>query len=280
MREASATIGGLKSLKPLSVERERELYPIIEAGRAAAKRLEGNRQLDASTRRKLNRERQAGQEAESQLLRSTLGLVRFRVIERGYRFGNEELEAAGVEALVNAMQRFDPSQGSRFATYANYWIAKLVNQAIQQQAGLTDTEMRLILRFQKLERSNEYPTLSKREIAARLEITQAKLTEVVSLARELAERRGRVVELDAAKNVRLPAGGVEPPAWVIEVLRELCGKDFSYFWDYTFTSMSLEEIAKGAGISRQAMRKKIDKCRSRVLSSPEAARLRTWFARQ
>ena len=280
MREASATIGGLKSLKPLSVERERELYPIIEAGRAAAKRLEGNRQLDASTRRKLNRERQAGQEAESQLLRSTLGLVRFRVIERGYRFGNEELEAAGVEALVNAMQRFDPSQGSRFATYANYWITKLVNQAIQQQAGLTDTEMRLILRFQKLERSNEYPTLSKREIAARLEITQAKLTEVVSLARELAERRGRVVELDAAKNVRLPAGGVEPPAWVIEVLRELCGKDFSYFWDYTFTSMSLEEIAKGAGISRQAMRKKIDKCRSRVLSSPEAARLRTWFARQ
>lgn len=280
MREASATIGGLTSLKPLSVERERELYPIIEAGRAAAKRLEGNRQLDASTRRKLNRERQAGQEAESQLLRSTLGLVRFRVIERGYRFGNEELEAAGVEALVNAMQRFDPSQGSRFATYANYWIAKLVNQAIQQQAGLTDTEMRLILRFQKLERSNEYPTLSKREIAARLEITQAKLTEVVSLARELAERRGRVVELDAAKNVRLPAGGVEPPAWVIEVLRELCGKDFSYFWDYTFTSMSLEEIAKGAGISRQAMRKKIDKCRSRVLSSPEAARLRTWFARQ
>ena len=280
MNSAQATIGGLKSLKPLPVERERSLYPIIELGRKATVKLTSGRALDASTKRRLNRERQAGQEAESQLLRSTLGLVRSRVMERGYRFGNEELEAAGIEALVNAMQRFDPSQGNRFATYANYWINKLVNQAIQQQAGLTDSEMRLILKFQKIERSHEYSQLSKREVASRLEIPVAKLTEVMAMSRELADRRGKVVELDAAKDVRLPSGGSEPPAWVIEVLRDLCGKDFSYFWDYTFTSMSLEEIAKGASVSRQAMTKRIDRCRSRVLSSPEAARLRSWFARQ
>ena len=280
MTVAPVTIGGLKSLKPLPVEAERELYPIIDSGRNATRRLNSGRALDATTKRRLNRDRQAGQAAEAQLLRSTLGLVRARVIERGYRFGDEELEGAGVEALVNAMQRFDPAQGNRFATYANYWITKLVNQAIQQQAGLTDTEMRLILRYQKIERSNEFLNLSNHEIAGKLEITSAKLTEVVSMSRELAERRGRVLELDAAKDVRLPSGGTEPPAWVIELLREICGADFSYFWDYTFTSMSLEEISKGASISRQAMTKRIDRCRSRVLSSPEAARLRTWFARQ
>ena len=193
MNSAQATIGGLKSLKPLPVERERSLYPIIELGRKATVKLTSGRALDASTKRRLNRERQAGQEAESQLLRSTLGLVRSRVMERGYRFGNEELEAAGIEALVNAMQRFDPSQGNRFATYANYWITKLVNQAIQQQAGLTDSEMRLILKFQKIERSHEYSQLSKREVASRLEIPVAKLTEVMAMSCELADRRGKVV---------------------------------------------------------------------------------------
>ena len=275
-----ATIGGLRSLKPLSVEDERALYPLIASGRVAAKRLTGGRVLDGATKRRLNRERQRGQEAESQLLRSTLGLVRLRVTERGFRFGNEELEAAGVEALVNAIQRFEPEQGNRFATYANYWIAKLVNQAIQQQVGLTDGEMRLVLRYQKIERSHQFAALTKREIAAMLEVSPAKLSEVIALSRELAQRRGELVELDEALNVRLPSGGSEPPAWVIEVLREVCGDDFSAFWDYTFTSMSLEEIAKGASVSRQAMTKRIDRCRARVLSSPEAARLRAWFARQ
>jgi DNA-directed RNA polymerase specialized sigma subunit len=122
----------------------------------------------ASERRTLQRQRHAGQTAESLLLQSTLGLVRARVTERGYRFGNEELEAAGVEGLVNALHRFDPEKGTRFSTYANYWIMKLVNQAIQQQAGLTDSEMRLVLAVQKLARSNPNKELTKREIAASL----------------------------------------------------------------------------------------------------------------
>ena len=94
-----------------------------------------------------------------------MGLVRTRVVERGYRFGNDELEAAGVEALVNALRRFDPEQGTRFSTYANYWIMKLVNQAVQQQAGLTDTEMRLILKLQKLSAPTQRRALTTRDVA-------------------------------------------------------------------------------------------------------------------
>lgn len=280
MKKTTATIGGLRSLRPLSAEEERSLYPLISAGRKAEKRLAGGRPIDSSTRRRLARERQNGQEAELKLLRSTLGLVRARVIERGYRFGNDELEAAGVEALVNAMKRFDPTQGNRFATYANYWIMKLVNQAIQQQVGLSDAEMRLVLRFQKIERANDFASMSKKEIASKLEVSPAKLTEITALSQELNARRGSPIDLEAAKNVKLPSGGNEPPAWVIEVLREICGSDFSSFWNFTFTSMTLDEIAKEAGISRQAMSKRIDRCRARVVKSPEAERLREWFSLQ
>jgi RNA polymerase primary sigma factor len=131
-------------LKPLSIDEERALLPLITAGRAAARRLE-DPDLDAATTRALRREREEGQRAESTLLRATCGLVRLRVVERGYRFGDEELEAAGVEGLVNALHRFDPTKGNRFSTYANYWIMKLVNQAIRQQAGLSESEMDKVL---------------------------------------------------------------------------------------------------------------------------------------
>src|ERR1019366_10200751 len=103
-----------------------------------------NESSDPHGRQRLLRARQEGQEAESTLLRATFGPVRARVLERGYRFYNEDLEAAGVEGLVNALRRFDPEMGTRFSTYANYWIMKLVNQTVQQQAGLSEVEMRLI----------------------------------------------------------------------------------------------------------------------------------------
>jgi predicted DNA-binding protein YlxM (UPF0122 family) len=44
--------------------------------------------------------------------------------------------------------------------------------------------------------------------------------------------------------------------------------------------MSTEEIAKGYGISRQAMSKRLDRCRRAVIESPEAQRLQAWFDQQ
>ncbi|MFZ1063252.1 MAG: sigma-70 family RNA polymerase sigma factor [Acidimicrobiales bacterium] len=273
-------IGGLAMLAPLSVEEERQLYPVIERGREAERLLGLTRTIDASERRRLLRDRQAGQEAESLLLRATCGLVRTRVLERGYRFGNEDLEAAGIEGLVNALQRFDPSKGNRFSTYANYWIMKLVNQAIQQQAGLSDSEMRRVLAFQKLQRSQGDKRLTKRDVALALGISQAKALEVMQTSRDLNARRFEPTDFNLVGDLREPVAAGDAPTWVIDELRTLCGKDFDAFWQYTFRTMSIEEIAKGYGISRQAMSKRLDRCRKAVIESPEASRLRAWFIQQ
>ena len=200
--------------------------------------------------------------------------------ERGYRFGNEDLEAAGVEGLVNALHRFDPSKGARFSTYANYWIMKLVNLSIQQQLGLSDTEMRRILSFQKLERSNPDKKLTKREVALALGISQAKATEVIQMSRDLNARRYEVADFD---NLPEPNQSVETgdaPSWVIDELRRLCGRDFDAFWQFTFRTMSIDEIAKSHGITRQAMSKRLERCRRAVIESPEAKRLQTWLDHQ
>lgn len=267
-------------LAPLSVEDERALYPVIQEGRLASEQMAKDSVSDPTVRQRLLRARQEGQEAESMLLRATFGLVRARVLERGYRWHNEDLEAAGVEGLVNALRRFDPELGNRFATYANYWIMKLVNQTVQQQAGLSDAEMRLILKYQRLERSNLDRRLTKRDVAQELGISQAKAHEIMALSRELQSRRFSSVEIEDVADPRPSSNLNDAPAWVIDELRRLTGDDFDAFWQYTFRTMSMDEIAKAHGISRQGMTKRIERCRRAVRESPEAERLERWFDQQ
>jgi hypothetical protein len=277
---SAGLIGGLEMMAPLSVEDERALYPIIQQGRRAEVALLTGAVADSSERRRLLRQRHAGQEAEGQLLRATLGLVRTRVMERGYRFGNDELEAAGVEALVNALRRFDPEKGTRFSTYANYWIMKLVNQSIQQQVGLSDSEMRVILQLQKLLRTETKKELTKRDVARSLGISQAKAQETMQLNRELQSRRFATSELKDEGELHPRGDQGDAPPWVIEALRRICGDDFDAFWQFTFRTMPVEEIARNYGISRQGMSKRIERCRRLVRESPEAERLLAWFAQQ
>lgn len=267
-------------LAPLSVEEERSLYPIIQQGRNASAEMVKNEASDSQRRQRLLRARQEGQEAESTLLRATFGLVRARVLERGYRFYNEDLEAAGVEGLVNALQRFNPALGNRFATYANYWITKLVNQTVQQQAGLSDAEMRLIVKFQRLERSNPGRRLNKRDVAQEIGVSQVKAHEIMQLSRELQSRRFASVEIEDVADSRHSSDLNDTPSWVIDELRRLTGEDFDAFWQYTFRTMPMEEIARAHGISRQAMTKRIERCRRAVKESPVAERLQRWFDQQ
>jgi len=267
-------------LAPLGVEEERALYPIIQDGRRASEALATDQVLEPSRRQQLLRARQVGQEAESMLLRATFGLVRARIVERGYHFYNEDLEAAGVEGLVNALQRFDPEKGTRFSTYANYWITKLVNQTVQQQSGLSDAEMRLILKFQRFERLNHERRLTKRDVSYELGVSQAKAQEIMQLSRELQSRRFASVELEDVADPRHASDLNDTPAWVIDELRRLTDQDFDAFWQYTFKTMSMEEIAKAHGISRQGMTKRIERCRRAVRESPEAERLERWFDQQ
>ena len=274
MTPSRRIVGGLSMTEPLDIDEERSLYPIIVRGREAEAALASP--LEPSVRRRLLRQRQAGQEAESTLLRATCGLVRARVTERGYRFGNEELEAAGVEGLVNALRRFDPARGVRFATYANYWITKLVNQAVQQQAGLTDGEMRLVVSLQRFERSRARPP-TRREVAAHLGVSLSRADEITQMSRELNRRRFHESALPELVDARGADGPPEAPPWVIDALKRICGPDFDDFWQYTFRTTTLEDLASAHSITRQGMAKRIERSRRAVRESADAERLQAWF---
>ena len=272
------TVAGLTLLPPLSAEAEREILPLIARGRDAQQRL-ASEHLAESERRRLRRHVTAGSDAESTLLHATLGLVRRRVRERGFSFESEDLELAGVEGLVNALRRFEPAKGTRFSTYAYPWITKLVNQAIRQKAGFSEHEMSLILQLQKLLRTDVQRHFSVKEIATKLGISVALAREVVEMNHRFIDTAHRDLDYDAVP-AREEAVDADGPAWVIEELRLLCGDDFSAFWQYAHKTMSVEELAQRRGISRQAMAKRLEKCRKAVRSSPEAQRLQDWLLQQ
>lgn len=272
-------IGGLDVLAPLSAEDERRLYPIIREGRRAEAELAAGTVRDERRRRQLRRARLAGQQAESTLLRATFGLVKARVNERGYRWRDEDLELAGVEGLVNALHRFDPDQGTRFSTYANYWITKLVNQAVQQRAGLTDAEMRRVLAVERLQRAHPTRAVGAKEVAAALGVSAAAARESLQMARDLEQRRGGAIAFDDNHEGSAPRAP-EAPEWVIDELRRLTGDDFDAFWQHTFHTASMSELARARGISRQALAKRLERCRRAVRESPEAERLTAWLDEQ
>ncbi len=276
MNVVRGRVGGLAMLPPLSPEEERRLYPTIIAGREAARRLAA--ETDPAARSRLLRQQRAGQDAESILLRATCGLVRVRVMERGFRFGKDELEAAGVEGLAHALARFDPSREHRFATYANYWITKMVLEAVREQLGVTDQAMRLASRVARLQRQHPDRDLTAADVAGALGVDRDRASEVLRVARDVwARRRGAVPLADVAVEGSFTP---EPPAWVVDALHESCGEDFEAFWSHTVAGAPIAELARARGLSRQGLAKRLARCRQRVQSSPDAGRLVAWLDAQ
>jgi len=98
--------------------------------------------------------------------------------------------------------------------------------------------------------------------------------------RDLQARRFVTMDEKVAESTKIYSNPDEAPYWVIDELKRLCGEDFNAFWQATFKTMSIEEIARSRGMSRQAMSKRIENCRKLVRSSPQASRLREWFNQQ
>jgi RNA polymerase primary sigma factor len=76
--------------------------------------------------------RRRGMRARDRFVSANLRLVVSYVSKRCHRiaktFDREDLIQAGNMALITAAERFDPSRGYRFSTYAYWWIRQATNQ--------------------------------------------------------------------------------------------------------------------------------------------------------
>lgn len=98
----------------------------VVAGREAAAELEHASETDKV---RLRRIVSAGEHARAEMVASNLGLVGFFAARHRGFLDDDELEAAGIEGLLKAVDKFDPERGFLFSTYAQWWIRQSMQRA-------------------------------------------------------------------------------------------------------------------------------------------------------
>lgn len=124
-------IGRVPLLKP---EEELALATRVHEAQAAKAQLEAGVD-DPQQRRALERIVADGEEAKKRLAEANLRLVvsvAKRYLGRGMSF--QDLIQEGNLGLMRAVEKFDPTLGYKFSTYATWWIRQAISRAIADQA--------------------------------------------------------------------------------------------------------------------------------------------------
>ncbi len=110
----------------------------------------GNPALRAA-RRGWSRANQALEEAKAKMLRANLRLV----IYMAKRFRNDDvpfldLIQEGNMGLMRALEKFEPSRGLKFVTYAHWWVRQAIGRAIVEQCRTVRLPSHVVERKNKL----------------------------------------------------------------------------------------------------------------------------------
>lgn len=129
----STYLNEIKRYPLLTAEEEVELGSKIQAAGAADGRL-AQGEIAIKEHERIQRD---AAEARNRMIHANLRLV----ISVAKNFRNrglpmEDLIEDGNVGLMNAVDRFDPTVGSRFSTYASYWIDQAIRRAVQSASQM------------------------------------------------------------------------------------------------------------------------------------------------
>ncbi|MDQ3628321.1 MAG: sigma-70 family RNA polymerase sigma factor [Actinomycetota bacterium] len=115
----------------LRAEQEVELGQRVQAGALAARRLASGELVALGERAELERMVEQGDAAREQMIQANLRLV-VSVARRYLRSGVPLLDLVqdGTLGLMRAVDKFDPERGTKFSTYASWWIRQAVTRGM------------------------------------------------------------------------------------------------------------------------------------------------------
>ena len=156
--------------------------------------------LDAVEERELSRRaHEDDEEARKHLIESNLRLVisiakKYR--GRGVPF--EDLIQEGNAGLIKAVERFDPSLGNRFSTYATWWIRQAVTRAVADHARTVRLPAHVVDSLFRLRRAENELSIelgrdaTEEELSARLEIKTGEVRRLREISQPIASINARI----------------------------------------------------------------------------------------
>ncbi|MEE1738621.1 RNA polymerase sigma factor [Streptomyces sp. BE147] len=187
----------------LTAADEVDLARRVEAGLFAEERLASTPDPDSRLAVDLDRLVVMGRMAKRRLIEANLRLVvsvAKRYVGRGLTM--LDLVQEGNLGLIRAVEKFDYARGYKFSTYATWWIRQAMSRALADQARTIRVPVHVVelinrvVRVQRrmLQERGCEPTAE--EVAAELDLTPERVSEVLRLAQEPVSLHAPVGEED------------------------------------------------------------------------------------
>lgn len=231
---------------------------------------------------------ESGKESKDQMIIRNQGLVRkLASTHLSQKVPIDDLIQAGNIGLVRAVEKFDPDRGNKFSTYARDWIKQTINRYVDEQhtIKIPEYQRNKISRIRKVQ--NELLQATGKEAPLSIVATECEMTvnqvetllaikqDAISLNKSIGEGESDLEDMIEDEESPSPEAAAEETMVkeeLIKVLKELPDKErevivrrFALDGEKEAT---LEEIGDSLGLSKEAVRLKIQRLLRKLASSP------------